>query len=208
MPCSSRTLRRSFVFKSIAILILFTLSGVWALASAAFREDDAPHSLHYYTEVFVPSLTREPFARALADVPDEDVYQYAFGGYNQDDDLYTRSNRGYLDFIAQDPVYPLHISLLGQHLQQGTWEDAHGETMRVHLGIPSGSSKLYRFSSGCNLPVYLGNSNILFSEPLGSIFTGSAFDDIPLLAAPEPAAWLVYLTLTVLTIAVLRRRVA
>ena len=201
MTYGSPSSSRSFFPKLICLVLLFVLSGVWALAS-----DYPEPSREYYTEVFVPSLVHGPFARARLEVSS------SFVGTDFSDASYSRemlsmsSLQNYLSFIAQEPVYPLHVALLGAHPEVSMNGSELGWNSSFRLGTSSQKMKLYRFSSGCNLPVYLGASNILFSEPLGSTFVGTTFDHAPVIATPEPAIFLIYTTLGALTLCILRRR--
>jgi len=202
---SSSSSPRSFFPKLICLILLFALSGIWALASG-YSESLSGAPRDYYTDEFVPSLTRAPFARARSEASSSSGYSYAFDGNDLGTGISSALPQDYLSFIAQEPVYPLHMALLASYSdgEVDTFEQTGHSCSR--LGTFSQNMKLYRFSSGCNLPVYLGASNILFSEPLGSTFIGTTFDHAPIIATPEPATFLIYITLGALTLCILRRR--
>ncbi len=196
---------RSFFPKLICFILLFALSGLWALSSD-YPEIRASSPEDYYTDQFVPSLSRGPFARSRSETASSHAYQYAFDSHYSGEMLSSQAPQEYLSFIAQDPVYPLHVALLDSHSESFFVDNEDSKHVCARLGTFSKEAKFYRFSSGCNLPVFLGASNVLFSEPLGSTFIGTTFDHVPIIATPEPSTWLIYLTLGVLTVCMLRRR--
>lgn len=205
MTYASSASPRSFFSKLLCLILLFVLSGLWALASGYPHEPiESPRD--YYTEQFVPSLVHAPFARARSEGPSVHTYHGFSEPYDSGERLAMALPQHYLSFIAQEPVYPLHVALLEPHSEEQIKGLELGDHSTARLGTFSQNMKLYRFSSGCNLPVYLGDSNILFSEPLGSTFVGNTFAHAPVIATPEPTTFLIYCTLGALTLCILRRR--